>query len=52
VFEGGVTADDQENSVDSANEKFGSQEPREIQFLYIQMEFCEKSTLRYFTLLS
>ncbi|KAF4527599.1 hypothetical protein B566_EDAN015153 [Ephemera danica] len=50
VFEGGSVAED---SVDSPSEHpvpdSGQErvvEPKELQFMYIQMEFCEKSTLR------
>jgi hypothetical protein len=51
VFEG--ESSDEDTSIDIQKEsKSGMNNdavrlPREIQFLYIQMEFCEKSTLRY-----
>jgi hypothetical protein len=50
VFEG--ESSDEETSIDQKESKSGMNNdavclPREIQFLYIQMEFCEKSTLRY-----
>jgi len=49
VFEGGVPDDVSEDQTDSKEDaKRDAQEPREIQFLYIQMEFCEKSTLRFY----
>ncbi|XP_059478239.1 eIF-2-alpha kinase GCN2 isoform X2 [Neocloeon triangulifer] len=47
VFEGEVQDEELEDQVDSqASGSRQEHEPKEIQFLYIQMEFCEKSTLR------
>ncbi|CAB3382831.1 Hypothetical predicted protein [Cloeon dipterum] len=47
VFEGDEQAEESEDDVDHVvSGKKSDNEPKEIQFLYIQMEFCEKSTLR------
>lgn len=47
---------DDEDELESKSSQFGDEVKnclsplqREIQFMYIQMEFCEKSTLRYCT---
>lgn len=53
-FERSTTNDGQEDTISESGDRkthtdscTPSRGIREIQFMYIQMEFCEKSTLRY-----